>query len=128
MLTFLVLSTLSSYQVNISLYNSSNCSTPFLDYNYLLHCQEEYNVTNCCQDEYEKYNMTFGNQKCQRFEINDTYMNFDCSNHTHGSEPRFSKQFYEGVIAGGAILVVLIMFFLFMRCICCPRQSYARVP
>lgn len=116
----------SKYLGNISQFNSSNCSIPFYNFTYLFDCMDSLNTTECCRYEYSQLNMSFGNEKCARYEQNDTFMVFECGLPEHnstGGSSRFSKDFYKGLISGVVAVVALFITFMIIRCIACSKRK-----
>lgn len=116
----------NTFSANVSLYESGNCSFPYTGYSYQFNCPSSQNHTYCCLYEYEKLNTSFGNAKCSQFEMNDTYVTFDCD-FLHDNPKGLSKDFYKGVISGVVVLVALLFVIVIIRCITKRNKSYNRI-
>ena len=116
-----------TYQVVLSQFNSSNCSIPFYQFNYLFNCSNTHNQTWCCNQEYDKLNTSFGNAECNRYDENDTYVHFSCDSFTPTPSKKMSKYEMAGIaVAIGIGMIILI--YLLVRCLMrCNRSRYDRL-
>ena len=106
---------LNIYNVDINLYNNYNCSKPYDTFNYSFSCDTKINSTDCCLADFNKHNITFGNQRCIQFENNNTYMSYKCLFNKTMVENETDKLF-TGLVSGGIIigLCVIVTFIIWI--------------
>lgn len=117
-----------TYQVVLEQFNSSNCTVPFNQYSFEFNCSTEYNSTDCCLDEYNKLNTSYGSMQCNQYDVNDTYLTFGCER-LSGSKSNSKQNPYivAGIAVGSALVLILVISSCIMCLRSCHRSRYNRI-
>ena len=116
-----------TYEVILEQFNSSNCSVPFHNITYEFNCSSLHNRTWCCEDEYGKLNMSFGNAECNQYEVNDTYVRFHCQNYSGSASKKMNPYVMAGIAIGAVVVLIIVIIFLVNCLMKCNRSRYDRI-
>ena len=118
-----------TYQVALQQFNTSNCTVPFYNFSFLFNCTEEYNQSDCCLEEYNKLNTSYGSMQCNQYEMNDTYLTFDCQLYSKSNSKNTKTNPYivAGIAVGSALLLILVISSCIVCLRRCSRSRYNRI-
>lgn len=116
-----------TYQVVLEQFKTSNCTVPFNNYSFLFNCSGETNTTECCLDEYNKLNTSYGSMQCNQYEENNTYLTFDCHLYSGSKSSKLNPYVVAGIAVGSALILILLISTCITCLRCCTRTPYNRI-